>query len=588
VVTFVQPRQLVRRCFSGAAVSLNITVLAPRIIYQSGDFRLADRHGRPVEIQAQKQILVSRFSWSAVVAFAGVGSVGQLMVADWLAGRTHEIPQSAEFDALIDVLLTADDWLKRQRLQDRFHTFSVGAFVGHRPLFGVVSNFESVHARPSRVPRPKLHASYRRPRHVSVVVTGRPSAVLRIERQSLIGLIRAGASSEVVMNALAKISAAASTRETASISPRCFTSFARFTGEGGGMVHGLAGEAYVPSFMVPDQMKGAIDRLLKEQFPQGAQLRSFSSMRAEATDSYHRIQLREKPDDPSVHNNFGAYLANVKKDKAGAEAAYVRAIELDSDHPLALGNLANMLWDRGEIDRAEELHQRAFGSNPENVVARIKLARFLLRARSDIPAAIQLCEQGFLSENENAELLSIYCEALVRDGQYVAAAEHYRRLYELRPDSAEVALGYAASLQAMNGAPEIMEPLYRRVLEQEPENGVAMLNLAQLRYLLGAVEEAISLIRRSTALLADDGVKVEALFCWYAFQRDSEVLPEIKSLLSTGARSIGWDLAPIVERSVTEGHPEPEFLRGFGEAVTGASSLERLDAFLLWRQVTAE
>jgi len=212
-----------------------------------------------------------------------------------------------------------------RRPRDRFHTFSVGAFVGHRPLFAVVSNFESVYARPSRVPRPSLHASYLRPRRARVVVTGRPSAVLRPERQSLIGLIRSDASSETVMNALAKVNAVASTREVAYISPRCFTSFVRFTGEGGGMVHGLAGGAYMPSFMVPEQMKEAIDALVKEHFPQGAQLRSISSSRAEATESYHRIQLREKPNDPNVHNNFGAYLLDVRKDSVGAEAAYTRA-----------------------------------------------------------------------------------------------------------------------------------------------------------------------------------------------------------------------------------------------------------------------
>jgi len=80
-----------------------------------------------------------------------------------------------------------------------------------------------------------------------------------------------------------------------------------------------------------------------------------------------------------------------------------------------------MLWDRGEVDRAEELHRRAFRSHPENVVARTKLAGFLLRARDDIGAAIELCEEGLRSENENADLLGVYCAALVRDGRYQTA-----------------------------------------------------------------------------------------------------------------------------------------------------------------------
>ena len=47
-------------------MSLNITVLSRRIIYQSGDFRLVDGRGRPLDYQAQKQIQLNRFGWSAV------------------------------------------------------------------------------------------------------------------------------------------------------------------------------------------------------------------------------------------------------------------------------------------------------------------------------------------------------------------------------------------------------------------------------------------------------------------------------------------------------------------------------------------
>lgn len=118
-------------------MTLNITVLSPRAIYQSGDFRLVDVRGqRPmVDHQAQKQILVTGFGWSAVVAFAGVGSFGSLVVADWLAKKTSEIPRDESgFDALIEVLVSADEWLARVRPLDlRRHSFSVGAFVGDQP-----------------------------------------------------------------------------------------------------------------------------------------------------------------------------------------------------------------------------------------------------------------------------------------------------------------------------------------------------------------------------------------------------------------------------------------------------------------------
>jgi Tfp pilus assembly protein PilF len=564
-------------------LSLNITVVSREIIYQSGDFRLSDRHGKPLTLEAQKQIPITRFGWSAVVAFVGVGTVNSLKVADWLTERTAAIPQSADFDALIAVLLSADEWLRRVELKRRFHTFSVGAFVGHRPLFAMVSNFEAVHTKPSRVVRPRLRATYLRPRRERVLVTGRPDAVLRLERQSLIGLLRANETPEAVMNALARVNAAASTRDRNAISPHCYTSYVRHTGEGGGMIHGLGSGPYVPGFMVPKEVEDVLGGLLREHFPQGAQMRSFSSMRSPTSEAEHLVQLRAKPKDPNVHNNYGAYLRDVAKDDARAEQAYLRALELDPNHSNALGNLANLLWERGELDRAEELYRHALEADPDNVTQRINFGRFLISAREDLDAALSVCEQGLPSDNAN--LVTLYCELLVRGGAYARATEHYARLYELRPESTEVALNYATVLQATGTAPATAESLYRQVLTQEPDNGKAMLNLAQLRYRMGAGKEARTLIRDALRSQLAGGEKAEALYCWYAFEQKRESLVQLKALLLTEARSPGWDLNPVAEMSISLGHPASDFLRVLGEVVVGSKPLKELDRFTEWRDL---
>lgn len=564
-------------------MSLNITVLSEDLIYQSGDFRLVDWHGQRVNFEAQKQIQITRFRWSAVVAFVGIGSVRNLLVSEWLAGKTAELPQDANFGALIDVLLSADEWIQRLPLQRRLHTFSVGAFVGHRPLFAIVSNFEAVHARPSRLPRPRLQVSYLRPRRERVFVTGRPATVLKLERQSLIGLLRAKATPEVVMNALARVNAAAHARDEDYISDHCFTSFVRLTGEGGGMVHGLGELPYVPKFMVPVEMEDAVAKLLRDQFPQGAQLRSFSTMRAPSTEADHLVQVREKPNDPNVHNNYGTYLRDVAKDDSRAEQAYLRALELDPDHSNALGNLANVLWDRGELDRAEELYQQAVAADTKNVTHRVNLGKFLLNARNDAEAALKVCEEGRPDESDNPPLLELHCLLLARKGEYDRAAEQYDRLYKLRPDSPEIALRYGAVLHAAGAALETAEPLYRQVLAQEPTNGQAMLNLAQIRFQLGAEEEAGALVRAALKAELTEGEKVEALFCWYAFEGNRGTLRELRTLLVRGARSRGWDLTPVVARAVAVGHEDVDFLRVLGAVVVDAKPLRELGDLPLWR-----
>lgn len=297
------------------------------------------------------------------------------------------------------------------------------------------------------------------------------------------------------------------------------------------------------------------------------------------------MQLRAKPNDPNVHSNYGAYLRDVAKDDARAEQAYLRALELDPNHSNALGNLANLLWERGELDRAEEFYRHALEANPDNVNPRINFGKFLLWARDDLDAARAVCEQGM--PTDNADLLALYCELLVREGAYARAVEQYARLYELRPESAEVALNYGTVLQAIGTPPAAVEPLYRQVLAHEPGNGKAKLNLAQIRYHLGADEEALNLVRGALGSPLEDGDRTEALWCWYAFVQNRECLVELRTLLLGGARSPGWDLTPVAARAIAVGHPSGEFLRFLGEVVVAARPIGELGRFSEWRDLAS-
>jgi hypothetical protein len=80
-------------------MTLNSTVVTHTKFYQSGDFLLTDvRTKLPRPYPAQKSILVQRSGWTALVAFSGIGSVGNLEVADWLAAETDKLPEVAPFE----------------------------------------------------------------------------------------------------------------------------------------------------------------------------------------------------------------------------------------------------------------------------------------------------------------------------------------------------------------------------------------------------------------------------------------------------------------------------------------------------------
>lgn len=97
----------------------------------------------PFKFPTQKIILKNTFRWSATVCFAGVGLTNNLIVGEWLAERMNSIELDDPFERLLDELLTAQNWLSTS-VGDKRHSFSVGAFVGSKPVFALVSNFEQL------------------------------------------------------------------------------------------------------------------------------------------------------------------------------------------------------------------------------------------------------------------------------------------------------------------------------------------------------------------------------------------------------------------------------------------------------------
>ena len=333
-------------------MTLTITVAGQRSIYQSADYRLLDlATGETYDLGAQKGVLINAFDWTAIVAFAGIGRTASVDVSEWLAAHVASIGGNDPFDRVIEALLDADSWLSQVEADHRRHSFSVGAFEESTPTFALVSNYESIVAPPARVAAGRLAVTRLRPTKTTAFVSGQAWAVSRSDRRTLARIVDRDPEPAKVYEALASMNRAVSTA-TRLVSPSCFTSHVRLTGEGGGQIHGAEGIPFVPDFAFPTEVRNAVTRLLDEQFGPGrARLVSMSSGRAGATEAFHKTQLREKPLDPNAHNNFGAFLKETKADVSGAEREYRNALELDPQHVNALGNLANLLWSGAKSRR---------------------------------------------------------------------------------------------------------------------------------------------------------------------------------------------------------------------------------------------
>jgi tetratricopeptide (TPR) repeat protein len=562
-------------------MTLVLTVVSPKVIYQSADYRLTDMTtGETRDFDTQKVFIVNTFRWSATIGFAGVGSTRNVDVATWVAEAIAAVNHDDPIENLLDSLLAADQWLAPLPPHGRRHSFSVAAFIGSQPNFFLISNFESLDGRRSSQAQGKLQLQKHSPRQARAFTSGQP--VPRPERRMLARLVaRDPAEPARVYDALAGVNRQIA-KTNKFVSPGCFTAHVRLTGEGGGTRHGEGGRPELVMPALPEELRRAVDQLIAQQFPGGAQIQSITTGRADASDDYHRTQLLAKPLDPNVHSNYGVFLLEFKRDPGGAERAYRRALELDERHVNALGNLANLLWDRGGNDEARELYERALKIDSAAALVRTNFARFTLRVDDDPVAAEALVVAGLDHAPTDEGLLELGGLLAFMRKDAACALSRYETLRRSRGGQEEVERGYAIALH-MTGSP-VAECIsaYRVALavDQTKQEGYAacLLNLAQLLFTVGADAEAEKRLAEALASGLDPASRLEAEFYQLAHTERpaNQVLQTIRSLLDSGART-DWNLEPNIAH-IAEARPDDATtLRIVADAMAGRKPPEVLD-----------
>jgi tetratricopeptide (TPR) repeat protein len=511
-----------------------MTHVSQRRIFQSGDFRLTDpRTGQEIDYWAQKQIIVQRFKWTALIGFCGIAHTGREYVPEWIAQQLRELAPDAPFDALEARLCSAETWLASADPRYREITFSLGAFVEFKPTFVLISNVEAIGRpptlRPAGVPA-SLTVTRFRPRNQQLFLAGRKDAVLPRERQSLRGTFRKERPPDQAYAALAEINRKASERDDA-VGPACFTAHATVLGEHGGTVHGWpADRDFMPAFLdIEGHMLPRLKRRIDEHGrPQPIQVGGVAGGRSESSREYFRVALEEKPDDPSILSNYGNWLKD-RGEWDEAEAAYRKAIESDDKFASAHGNLANLLKGRGDLTAAEREYRRAVELDENSVIDAANLAFFLWErhgerrtgkellasavtrqrdvftvgrlalftelALGDPSTARQLYEEALRLEPEdpwlNGRLAQFYNSA----GETESALAYFERAVAGdRPDP-EALLRYA-ELNVRSGSPRAAVDLLRRALKQHPRNPTALAMLAATQTVLGGPEADIERMYR--------------------------------------------------------------------------------------------
>jgi len=547
-----------------------MTHLTRRRIFQSGDFRLTDRRtGRVFDYEAQKQVIVQRFRWTALVGFCGVAHTGREPVPEWIVRQLQAIPFDSSFDDLLNRLSTAEVWLAGISPRFRAISFSIGAFVDFRPVFVLISNFEAV----GRAPQPPqreytaaLEVSRFMPRRNRLLLSGLPGAVSREDRRWLQRIL-ADALPDHGYAALAEVNRRASVRHDG-VGTACFTSHATALGEMGGTVHEWPDDQeYLPAFMdvngmVLPRLRPDVD---EHGRPKPIQLRGMTGVAFVESAEYFQRALEAKPTDPSTLTNYGNWLK--KRGRLDdAETAYRAAIDSDDQFASAHGNLAILLDDRGDADAAEEAYRRAVELDTDSAIYGANLAFFRWRRRGDRDSAHALLMEAVGRQRDSFTVgrLAWFNDVAFDDHQDVA-----EQLYE-------EALGMAPQDQWLHGRfgdflrrqgdADAARAHFEQAISGENPDIDALAWYAELQLRQGCFESGEQLLRRASRLRRGDPSLVAALAAARTLRgaADRDVEPMYRQALEwqPGQALAALNLAQILLRRDSRDEEARQLLAG--------------------------
>jgi tetratricopeptide (TPR) repeat protein len=145
-------------------------------------------------------------------------------------------------------------------------------------------------------------------------------------------------------------------------------------------------------------------------------------------EDYER-QLAIRPGDTRLLNEYAMFLKNERRDYAGAERAYRKALEVRPD-AIILGNLAVLL--AGALDRPDEAEQAfmsALELAPEQGSLLANFAFLVQNHRRDLDAAEQLYRMALEHSPHDSNAHSNYASLLIVAGRGDEAAAHLREAW---------------------------------------------------------------------------------------------------------------------------------------------------------------
>jgi Tfp pilus assembly protein PilF len=205
-------------------------------------------------------------------------------------------------------------------------------------------------------------------------------------------------------------------------------------------------------------------------------------------------------DRPEYWYNYGVLKASTG-DKAGAEAAYRRALDSSPNDLDALNNLGLLLLEKGENEEAKVVFDKLAGLNSKSTEAKLNLAAACART-NDLDRAIELWKEVIRAEPGRQSVRLSLADALWKAGDYGGARYHYNQLCLMNPANADAHNGLGLWHLSQN-EPTKAEAEFRLAIKHRPNFAHAYNNLGVALDKLNRRPQAIQALQKALQIDPD-------------------------------------------------------------------------------------
>jgi Flp pilus assembly protein TadD len=159
-----------------------------------------------------------------------------------------------------------------------------------------------------------------------------------------------------------------------------------------------------------------------------------------------RALIEKNPTVPQLHHNLAVVLAR-KKDAAGAEAEYLKSLEVRPDYIEGYMGLSNMYLANNQGDKAVDLLTKALAAQPDNAKLVFQLGYAQFNSGQYEPAAATFTRAAAL-DAANSEVHYYLGTIALTSGKKAECVEHLEKYLAMKPANPQNAAVAPGLLQA--------------------------------------------------------------------------------------------------------------------------------------------